>query len=402
MRMLRMYMELAIGSLKRNRMRTFLTCLGVAIGVACIVLVLSLTGSVRRVLREQVNAIDAGLLVVRAKEVSENEGLIGKIIKKDQKKGMGASLEEVEGLRKLDKVKLVVPMMMKNEKMTGDRTENGVLMGTTSDLEKVQKLKMKNGTFLGEGSERNMAVLGREMALALFGTTQAAGKTMTVLDKQILVVGVLDEVNNPVNLEAGNFNRAVIVSVDCFKGLGVDLGVGQVSVKVEPEEIKTVAEEVKKQTLEWRGGEFEVVTGEDIIKGVDPTFKMMAEMLLLVAGVALLVGGIGVMNIMLVAVNERTREIGIRKAVGATGKNIVMQFLLESIILSLMGGVLGVALGHGISAAVAIMMNIEPFVSVETVGLTLVVALVVGVLFGVYPAGVAARKSSIGALKYYR
>lgn len=399
-KMMGLYMGLAVGALRRNRMRTLLTCLGIAVGVACIVVVLSLTGSVRKNLQGQTEVMGEGLVVVRMKREEMGTEIINKTWR-GRREEAGIELKEVGKMKEIAGVKAVVPVAGMYEKVVGEKIENALVVGTKEELEDLQGLKMKAGVFFGGGSEKNQAVLGRELCLKLFGTTQAVGKTLEMFGRQVLVVGVLEEVNNPVNIDNLDFNDVAMVNLDFLVEAGQKIQVRQVNVRVEGEKIGAVMQELAERAKSWRG-EYEVVTGGEIVKTVNPTFKVMGEMLWVVAVVALVIGGVGVMNIMLVAANERTREIGIRKAVGATGGNIMGQFLLEAVMLALLGGVLGVILGHGVAAGVALSLHIEPFASVETVGVTLLVALVVGVIFGVYPAGVAARKSPIGALKYYR
>jgi putative ABC transport system permease protein len=147
---------------------------------------------------------------------------------------------------------------------------------------------------------------------------------------------------------------------------------------------------------------FSVNSGENISHPAGSLFGVVTAMLSLVAGVSLVVGGIGVMNIMFVSVAERTREIGIRKAVGASSTNILLQFLFEALILSLMGGLLGLALGYAVAFLVSLWTPFPPFISGEIVGLAFAIAIVIGSVFGLLPAIRAARKDPIDSLKFYR
>lgn len=399
---MRVNFGMAMMSLRRNRVRTFLTSLGIAIGVASIVLVLSLTKSVENIVREQMNAAGKGVLIVQPKG-NEKENVLQTLTQ--GRAGGSLKYGDVKVIEKLEKVKAVVPIITLNETLKAEKTVEGASIVATADgLDELQQLKLKMGSFLEVNAEKNVAVVGRELALNLFGTSHAVGKTFSLMRQQFIVVGVLNENENVVNINNIDFNNTMMVRAEYLNIIEPNLRVQQISVKVDEADTEIVKREIEQVLAEAREGErnFIVVRGREAEHGAGPVLKVIAVMLMVIAGVALFVGGIGVMNIMLVVVSERTREIGIRKAVGATGANIMSQFLLEALMLALMGSVMGLALGYMAAGGVGLIVHVAPFVSVEIFAVAILVAMATGMTFGLYPAMVAGRKDPIESLKYYR
>ena len=383
--MIKNYIELAFDTVKKNRMRSFLTSLGVAIGVASIMVILSLTGGIQNIIDGRIGGnVKGGVAVVMSKAADEGD--------------VSTEVDErvLKEIGRIPGVKKVVPVKVGFEQVRGDETQTGVqVIGTDQEFAKIHKIKMKSGQFLEDEKTGDFAVLGIDLARKLFGTTDATGRILEMSGRQFLVNGVMDEVNVQ-NLSSDlTINNAMLVSE---KKLDRKILRGITEVDEQ-----TSVEKVRDEITKINGGEKIVFrTEKEIIGQVSEARNVAVVMLGVISGVALFIGGIGVMNIMLVAAGERTHEIGIRKAVGATGKNILAQFMVESVILAVLGGVLGILLGLGVIYGMGLFIKIEPFMNVEIAGLAFLAALVVGVVFGVYPAGVAAGKSPIGALKHYR
>ena len=219
-----------------------------------------------------------------------------------------------------------------------------------------------------------------------------------------MVVGVLDSINDPINFNNIDFDTAMFVKASYVSTL-TDLQIQQINVKVTAtDHVNDTVTAITAELIEAKSGEqnFSVLSGDKISHPAGSLFAIVSGMLALVASISLIVGGVGVMNIMLVSVSERTHEIGIRKAVGASSGNILLQFLFESIVLSVTGGIFGFALGYALAFFVALITPFDPFISWEIIGLTGATSLTVGILFGIYPALKAARKNPIESLKYYR
>ena len=422
--LIRTHYQLARDSIRQNKGRSFLTCLGIAIGVAAIILILSLMGSIRRIISEQVAEVGENLIVVRPATVkTEVNSIVDELTAADQYLSSSLTVKDVETVRKVPGVAAVAPIS-KNAltieaerkddegKSYTNRIESGLVVGTTEGMMEVGNLVLDRGAFLDDetaGLPKNKqlptAVVGRDMALKLFGTTEAIGKIFTLKGQKFLVTGVLTAVDNPVSFYNVDFDAAMLIEPKTLEEIGVSLQIQQINVKAATvSEVEAVSEEIEKRLKEEKGGDgnFVVESGENISHPAGSLFGAVTGMLTLVAGVSLVVGGIGVMNIMLVSVAERTREIGIRKAVGANGGQIVMQFLFESLILSVVGGVLGLGLGYVAAFLVSVVTPFAPYIDMEILVATLVTSVGIGVVFGSYPAVKAGRKNPIESLRYYR
>ncbi|MDO5481376.1 MAG: ABC transporter permease [Candidatus Saccharibacteria bacterium] len=422
--LVRTHYRLAYDSIRQNKARSFLTCLGIAIGVAAIILILSLMGSIRKIISEQVAEVGENLIVVRPAMVkNEVDSIVDELTVADQYLSSNLTTKDVEVVKKISGVKAVAPisknvLTLEAERKDDEgknwtnRVESGLVVGTMEGMAEVGNLVLDRGAFLNdetaglpENGQMPTAVVGRDMSLKLFGTTEAVGKIFTMKGRKFLITGVLAKVDNPVSFYNVDFDSAMMVEPKTLEDLEVNLQIQKIIVKVGTvSEVGTVSDEITKKFKEGRGGDenFSVESGEDISHPARSLFNVVTGMLTLVAGVSLVVGGIGVMNIMLVSVAERTREIGIRKAVGANGMQIVMQFLFESLILSVIGGVLGLGLGYLAAFLVSVVTPFAPYIDMDILVITLATSVGIGVLFGSYPAVKAGRKNPIESLRYYR
>lgn len=406
--LLKVHYRLAKESIRRNRTRSFLTCLGIGVGVASIILILSLAGSINNVITSQVNAMGADLIVVRPKKQTDAVGtIVDSLTASNQYMTSSLTLEDAKTIAGLDSVEAVAPIAMGSVTLTEeDRTiPSATMVGTAPELAEIENLKMMNGTFMSDKVE-SAAVIGRGLSLRLFGTgTEAVGKTFTLGGQKFMVVGILEEKEEPINFNNVDYDNAVLVNADYLVKIGLNFQVQQISVKTETVgAVEKIADEVESLLTQEKAGNknFEVLYGDAISHPAGGMLTLISGMLTLVAGISLVVGGIGVMNILLVSVAERTREIGIRKAVGASSVNILMQFLFESLILSLAGGLLGMIIGYAVAFLISVVTPFAPYISWMIIGVTLAVSVGIGVIFGIYPAIKAARKNPIESLRYYR
>ena len=410
--LLRTHFELARTSLKERRGRTFLTCLGIAIGVASIILILSLMGSINNLIRTQVEAIGGNLIVIRPNDAKDEiNDIVTELTASNHFNKSNLTLSDVDTIKKLNTEKKVdaeypvmsvAPLAISTNTLTGERVvQSGNVLGTTEELQDIIGLNLKSGTFIKNGTLKS-AVIGRDLSLKLFGTMEPIGKTFTLLGEKFIIVGILSESNAPINFNNVNFDDTVIVNVNQLALLDNSLQIQQINVKVASED-KTPATSDKIDTLlsESKHGEknYLVAYGDKITHPAGSLFDIVSGMLTLVAGISLVVGGIGVMNIMLVSVAERTHEIGVRKAVGASNMNIFLQFLFESLILCILGGIAGLALGYVCAFLVSIITPFNPYINVQICLSALYIALIVGTVFGLYPAIKASRRNPIDSLK---
>ena len=407
--LLRTHLSIALDSLHRNRARTFLSALGIAIGVASIVLIMSLTGGIGSLISASSDKNNANLILVRpstGKELAEN--LIDELTANNQYAKSSLTLDDTTSIAKLGNIEAVSPIASNISAVTiGDKSYQSInVVATNADLIKTAKLALKNGQFFEEsGTHNNAAVIGHDLATKLFGTTDILARTFQYSDQKFIIVGVLEKTDSPINYNGVDFDNSILIDINFASSFESSIQIQQINVRTTTtDSTESVAEEIKTKLTNSKKGDttFQVLTGSSNFQPAGSLLSIISSMLTLVASISLIVGGVGIMNIMLVSVSERTREIGIRKAVGASSGNILLQFLFESIILSFIGGIMGIALGYATAFAISLITPFAPHISWSILGITCLTSLIVGVIFGVYPAAKAATKDPITSLKVYR
>ncbi|MBR3232778.1 ABC transporter permease [Candidatus Saccharibacteria bacterium] len=406
--LLRTHYELAKSSLKRNRTRSFLTCLGISIGVASIILILSLMGSIKNLVSSQVSKIGESLIVVRPTSTrSTVDSIVTELTTSTQYLKSNLTLNDVKTIAKIEGVSAVSPLAVSVNSLKGE-TENFVpsatIVGTNPDFIKIQNLSLKNGVFLREDSETPTAVIGTKLAAELFGTAEPISKTITLLGQRFIIIGTLTEVDDPINFNNIDLDSSLFVSASDLNKIDNSLQIQQINVRAEnTDSIAEISTNIKESLIAAKSGDtnFVVLSGDEITHPAGSLLSIVSGILSIVAGISLVVGGIGIMNIMLVSVAERTHEIGVRKAIGATSSNILLQFLIEALILSLLGGLLGLILGYGLSFLLCLVTPFNPFISWQILAITFGVSLATGLIFGLYPALKAAHKNPIYSLKFW-
>ena len=407
--LLRTHLSIALDSLHRNRARTFLSALGIAIGVASIVLIMSLTGGIGSLISASSDKNNANLILVRpstGKELAEN--LIDELTANNQYAKSSLTLDDTTSIAKLGNIEAVAPIASNISAVTiGDKSYQSInVVATNADLAKTAKLALKNGQFFEEsGTHNNAAVIGHDLATKLFGTTDILARTFQYGDQKFIIIGVLEKTDSPINYNGVDFDNSILIDINFANSFESSIQIQQINVRTTTtDSTESVAEEIKTKLTNSKKGDttFQVLTGSSNFQPAGSLLSMISSMLTLVASISLIVGGVGIMNIMLVSVSERTREIGIRKAVGASSGNILLQFLFESIILSFIGGIMGIALGYATAFAISLITPFAPHISWSILGITCLTSLIVGIIFGVYPAAKAATKDPITSLKVYR
>ncbi len=407
--LLRTHLSIALDSLHRNRARTFLSALGIAIGVASIVLIMSLTGGIGSLISASSDKNNANLILVRpstGKELAEN--LIDELTANNQYAKSSLTLDDTTSIAKLGNIEAVAPIASNISAVTiGDKSYQSInVVATNADLVKTAKLALKNGQFFEEsGTHNNAAVIGHDLATKLFGTTDILARTFQYGDQKFIIIGVLEKTDSPINYNGVDFDNSILIDINFASSFESSIQIQQINVRTTTtDSTESVAEEIKTKLTNSKKGDttFQVLTGSSNFQPAGSLLSIISSMLTLVASISLIVGGVGIMNIMLVSVSERTREIGIRKAVGASSGNILLQFLFESIILSFIGGIMGIALGYATAFAISLITPFAPHISWSILGITCLTSLIVGIIFGVYPAAKAATKDPITSLKVYR
>ena len=407
--LLRTHLSIALDSLHRNRARTFLSALGIAIGVASIVLIMSLTGGIGSLISASSDKSNANLILVRpstGKELAEN--LIDELTANNQYAKSSLTLDDTTSIAKLGNIEAVAPIASNISAVTiGDKSYQSInVVATNADLAKTAKLALKNGQFFEEsGTHNNAAVIGHDLATKLFGTTDILARTFQYGDQKFIIIGVLEKTDSPINYNGVDFDNSILIDINFANSFESSIQIQQINVRTTTtDSTESVAEEIKTKLTNSKKGDttFQVLTGSSNFQPAGSLLSIISSMLTLVASISLIVGGVGIMNIMLVSVSERTREIGIRKAVGASSGNILLQFLFEFLILSFIGCIMGIALGYATAFAISLITPFAPHISWSILGITCLTSLIVGVIFGVYPAAKAATKDPITSLKVYR
>lgn len=397
----------AYNMLRRNRARTLLTVLGIAIGIASITCILSISGGVQQMIGGQVDSLDGKLAVVRPGIQSRDPNSLVSPIAQQSFSTSTLTESDVDSLTKIDGVVASVPLMTIDGTLSsqGVSVPDNVVLATTHDFAKVFPLDMKSGQFLDEITDDNTAVIGEDLASELFNTDRPLGQVFTMRGVDFTVIGVIRHTNNPINFNNVDLNHAVVVSFERGKLFHQGRSqIQQINILTDSTaDTRRVTDTVRSIILDNHLGEkdFTVSVGSEITQPSSQLFKALTDVMTAIAAISLLVGGVGIMNIMLVGVAERTREIGIRKAVGASHGTIVIQFLVESLIMSILGGILGYLLGLVVAFLVSVFLYFTPAVTWQTGLLGLGMAVGTGTLFGIYPAIKAARKNTIESLRQY-
>jgi putative ABC transport system permease protein len=393
-------------SLSRNRLRTLLTTLGIAIGIGSVSAILALAEGVTNSVAEQVSEIGGNVAVVRPGHKDVHERVINPLAM--QRYNTSTLRESDIGLIRNSQPGLSVAPIMTLEgtlRAGKEAVSDATIVATNEDLPKTTKLPIEDGQFIEEGSSSAWATIGQQLSIDLFGEENSVGNTFELRGKTFTVVGIFKRINDPVNYNGIDFDNAAVISLDYGKQIhGGDAHIQQINIAASSSGDLSKATTLIDEALAKTHGEedFTIITGRDIASPTNQLFEMLTAVMTAIAAISLVVGGIGIMNIMLVGVAERTREIGIRKSVGASNRAILMQFLVESLMMSLMGGLMGIMLGAISAFVIGRALFLNPVFNWSIALVAFGLAIVVGVIFGVYPAVRAARKDPIESLRQYR
>jgi len=398
-------LKMAFVSLRNAKLRSFLTMLGIIIGVAAVVSILAIGAGVKKAVQDQITGVvNANAIAVASGKINLKGG------------GGGASsfaastltLNDISKLSKLNHIKAVAPMSLINASIANGAivSSTELMLATTAPFSQTQTLKFSEGRFLANSDNgKNVVVLGGAAKEDLFGSNNALGSTVTIKGTKFTVIGILQTSDSAASsFSAGpSLENAVYLPLDtATRLLGSAPPINRILVQVDDSSnVNNVASNMKSTMLKNHDGQedFTVLTQKDILSTVDTVLSLLTTFIVAIASISLLVGGIGIMNIMLVSVTERTREIGLRKAIGASSSTVLSQFLIEAVVLSLLGGALGIAAAIGLATLAGKLAKISPVFTPNSIGLAVGVSAAVGIIFGIAPAIKAARKRPIQALK---
>lgn len=393
--------KVALESLRANKMRSFLTMLGIIIGVASVILLISIGSGLQTYITQQLEGLGANALFVIPGEFEIGEGGGGGV----PGAGAAASKFTFDHIGDLEGRSRTIKAVMAYTENNGTMRYKGKTLitqvtGVSPNYQEVRDQKVAEGSFFTTSqynSAKKVAVLGKTVAEDLFGQEDPIGKKMTISDQRYTVMGILEEKGSFGGVDMDK--QAFIPATTALRQFEMEyiqsLWVQSKSSELVPETKKEI-EKILTRTLD--DDEFSVLDTKSILSVVSSILGVLTAALGGIAAISLIVGGIGIMNIMLVSVTERTREVGLRKAVGATPQNILVQFLIEAVVISFVGGLIGVFLG--VSFSLLIGRFFTTTVSPWAIGLAFGVSAVVGIVFGVAPAAKASRLNPIDALRY--
>ncbi|MDP8970163.1 MAG: ABC transporter permease [Actinomycetota bacterium] len=387
-------LKVAATAIAANRLRSALTVLGVVIGVMSVVLLVAVGTGARNEVTAGVEDLGSNLLIVVPGSFEFGQApTLSKF-----------TLDDVERIgRELGGRAAVSGNLASGETVrAGGRAAFASVLGVTADFDEVLNRPISRGEFLTESdvaTGRRVAVLGASAADGLFADTDPIGKTVTVAGLRFRVVGEVERVGATLGVDR---DGQVLVPITAAQRLFGTRRVDTIFVKApEAGDLQAVTADVERvlgQRLDAQ--DFSVLTQDEILGVAGRILSILTLVLAAIAGISLLVGGIGVSNIMLVSVQERTREIGLRKALGARTRDVTLQFLIEAVALCGVGGVLGIGLGYALAALAETFTPLPTAVTGWSVALAFGTSLVVGVTFGVLPARRAGRLDPVVALRY--
>jgi len=399
---LRKIFRTAWEGLMLNKIRSFLTTLGVIIGVASVIIMLAVSAGAEASIADQINALGANLIIV-----SPMRGVPG-AAKTLLLEDAYAIKEQVVGITGISAEQSPAPQ---NIRFGGTTLEAIALIGTTADFPDVRDYAVAQGRyFTADEDDRKakLVVLGAGIATDLFGAESALGQTITVGTTKLTVIGVMEtkgivadidydgRIYLPLNLVLQKYMPSTMLRADAVRTIYLK---AESQEKIPSVIAQTTALLAERHDVDPAKPDFTVQTQQDIIATQEATTAAFRDLLAWVAGVSLIVGGIGIMNIMLVSVTERTREIGLRQALGARPANVLTQFLIEAVILSLVGGLVGVVAGVGGSYLFGSLGTMRTEIVPISIPIAFGAAAIVGIFFGYYPATQAAKLDPIEALR---
>ena len=383
--------------------------LGVIIGIVSVVMVVGIGEGVKREIAGQINQFGSDLITIRPGNLHQNNGKL--VTNTDLLFGLntlsGLNTNDLQTVQSSAHVKLAAPLgvVPGTVQVDGHNFQNTMVLATNASLSQALNHGVQYGDFFdAQDPGAKGAVIGAHVVSALFGDPVPLGRTFTFRGQQFIVRGIFSEFQSTPLSPASNFNSTIFIPATVAETLTGNT-TQMYSILAKPDsasDTETAIANINKDLRNAHGGEqdFTVLNQQQNLDASSNVLGLLTTMIIAVAGVSLLVGGVGIMNIMLASVTERMHEIGVRKAIGATNRQILNQFVLEAAVLSVFGGLVGVLLSIGAIFALRAYTTLQPVVSWQAISVATLTSLAIGIVFGTVPAVKAARKDPIEALRH--
>lgn len=380
--------KLAWRNIQTSKLRSFLTMLGIIIGVASVIALVSIGQSSSQSVNASINSLGTNVLSVSVLDSDSSD----------------FTADDVNGLQKVNGVKRVAPVISGRITAKNGTTSSTIsVVGTTASYQKIKNIKVANGRFLADIDNElrlKTVVLGSSAASTLFSGENPVGQTVQLNGTSYKVVGVLQSSGSSMGSSGDD---TIFVPLRTAEQLTGSNAISSVYVQAQSaDQVSFVERQLNYALLSvfHDTDDYSVSNSQDVMDAMSDVQNTMSLLLGSIASISLLVGGIGIMNIMFVSVSERTKEIGIRKAIGAKRKDILVQFLIEAVVLSALGGLIGVGAGFAAIKIYALFASTSVTLSLSVTALSFGFSLIVGVVFGVFPANKASKLNPIQALRY--
>lgn len=399
--------KMAVANLRQSKWRSAFTMLGIVIGVTSVVTVVSLGEGLKHQIAGQINQLGSNVISVRSGNLVNrgNDGSIESINLLAFLSTSTLTNQDIDAINQISGIQAVVPIdfVTNSAKTSSGSSNNLFVIGTSDQMSVTLNQKLEFGDFFGQGNDQNVAVIGSGVAHQLFGELNPVGETIRIGGNDFIVRGVLAKSSGGLlSVAEVDFNSAVFIPLHATDQItGSRTNILQILIKPKDKNPSAVAAAVHNALLKTHNGQedFSVLKQTELLNIAGGTVNTLTEFISAIAAISLLVGGISIMDIMWVSISERTREIGVRKAVGATNRQILNQFLLEGSVVSITGGIIGIIASLILNGLLRLYTNLHPAITPDVMIVAVVVSVLVGIIFSVAPAIKAARKNPIDALR---
>ncbi|HVC36534.1 MAG TPA: ABC transporter permease [Candidatus Dormibacteraeota bacterium] len=399
------HIKIAVTNLRSNRLRSLLTMLGVIIGVTSVISVVSIGQGIKHQIGDQINRLGKNVIIIRPLQLGAGQTGSALPLLSGFSVTSGLNDQDYKAVSSTTGVKMAVPLSLVAGATKGDNTsQTSVVVGTSDNFPSLVNQSLAEGVFFSsDENSLNVAVLGQNAANALFNENVPLGRSFTFRGQQFVVRGIFNQFTYTPLSNDINYNDAIFIPYDMAQGL-TNNNSPIYEILAQSDSVHSVdqtSSQINQNLIKLHNGQpdFSVLKGYQDLSSANKILKLITRLISGVAAIAMLVGGVGIMNVMLVSVTERMQEIGIRKAVGATDRQILNQFMTEAAVLSLAGGLAGVILSLIINLVLRILTNLQPTINWQIIALSSAISIAVGIIFGSVPAIKASRKDPINALR---